>query len=45
MVSYEMCIRDRADPFISQFPEGYDTYIEQGGTNVSGCLLYTSRCV
>lgn len=25
-----------ADEFISQFPDGYDTYIEQGGTNVSG---------
>lgn len=25
-----------ADEFISQFPYGYDTYIEQGGTNVSG---------
>ena len=25
-----------ADEFISSFPEGYDTYIEQGGTNVSG---------
>lgn len=25
-----------ADEFISQFPEGYDTYIEQGGVNVSG---------
>ena len=25
-----------ADEFISQFPQGYDTYIEQGGTNVSG---------
>lgn len=25
-----------ADEFISGFPEGYDTYIEQGGTNVSG---------
>ena len=25
-----------ADGFISSFPEGYDTYIEQGGTNVSG---------
>ena len=25
-----------ADEFISRFPEGYDTYIEQGGTNVSG---------
>ena len=25
-----------ADEFIRQFPQGYDTYIEQGGTNVSG---------
>lgn len=25
-----------ADEFIVQFPDGYDTYIEQGGTNVSG---------
>jgi ATP-binding cassette subfamily B protein len=25
-----------ADDFIKQFPDGYDTYIEQGGTNVSG---------
>lgn len=25
-----------ADEFINSFPEGYDTYIEQGGTNVSG---------
>lgn len=25
-----------ADEFISQFPDGYDTYIEQGGTNISG---------
>lgn len=25
-----------ADEFIKQFPDGYDTYIEQGGTNVSG---------
>ena len=25
-----------ADEFIRSFPEGYDTYIEQGGTNVSG---------
>lgn len=25
-----------ADEFISQFPRGYDTYIEQGGANVSG---------
>ena len=25
-----------ADEFIESFPEGYDTYIEQGGANVSG---------
>lgn len=25
-----------ADEFIMQFPKGYDTYIEQGGANVSG---------
>lgn len=25
-----------ADEFVSQFPNGYDTYIEQGGANVSG---------
>ncbi len=25
-----------ADDFISAFPDGYNTYIEQGGTNVSG---------
>ena len=25
-----------ADDFIRTFPKGYDTYIEQGGTNVSG---------
>ncbi len=25
-----------ADEFIKTFPDGYDTYIEQGGTNVSG---------
>ena len=25
-----------ADEFINQFPDGYDTYIEQGGSNVSG---------
>ena len=25
-----------ADGFIREFPDGYDTYIEQGGTNVSG---------
>ena len=25
-----------ADEFVSAFPDGYDTYIERGGTNVSG---------
>ena len=25
-----------ADEFVDSFPEGYDTYIEQGGSNVSG---------
>ena len=25
-----------ADEFINTFPDGYDTYIEQGGANVSG---------
>ena len=25
-----------ADEFIQQMPDGYDTYIEQGGSNVSG---------
>lgn len=31
-----MCRLAQADSFIETFPEGYDTYIEQGGTNVSG---------
>jgi ATP-binding cassette subfamily B protein len=30
------CHLARADEFIDQFPDGYDTWIEQGGTNVSG---------
>lgn len=30
------CKLAQADEFISSFPEGYDTYIEQGGSNVSG---------
>ena len=30
------CKIAQADEFVSQFPDGYDTYIEQGGTNVSG---------
>lgn len=30
------CKLSQADEFIKTFPDGYDTYIEQGGTNVSG---------
>lgn len=30
------CVLAQADDFIRQFPDGYDHYIEQGGTNVSG---------
>jgi ATP-binding cassette subfamily B protein len=30
------CRLAQADEFISQMPDGYDTRIEQGGTNVSG---------
>lgn len=30
------CTLACADEFISAMPDGYDTYIEQGGTNVSG---------
>ena len=32
----EACRLAQADEFISTFPDGYDTWIEQGGTNVSG---------
>ncbi len=32
----EACRLAQADEFIRQLPDGYDTYIEQGGTNVSG---------
>ncbi len=32
----EACRLACADDFIQAFPDGYDTYIEQGGTNVSG---------
>ncbi len=32
----EACKLAQAHDFVSSFPEGYDTYIEQGGTNVSG---------
>ena len=31
-----VCRLAQADEFIQQFPDGYDTYIERGGTNVSG---------
>ena len=30
------CQMAQADDFVSAMPEGYDTHIEQGGTNVSG---------
>ena len=32
----EACRLAQADSFIQTFPDGYDTHIEQGGTNVSG---------
>ncbi len=32
----EACRLAQADGFIRDFPDGYDTWIEQGGTNVSG---------
>ena len=32
----EACRLAQADEFIQQFPKKYDTYIEQGGPNVSG---------
>ena len=31
-----VCRLAQADSFIEKFPDKYDTYIEQGGTNVSG---------
>ncbi len=31
-----VCKLAQADDFIEKFPDKYDTYIEQGGTNVSG---------
>ena len=31
-----VCRLAQADSFIREFPDGYDTYIEQGGSNVSG---------
>ena len=32
----EACKLAQADEFITKLPNGYDTYIEQGGSNVSG---------
>ena len=32
----EACKMAEAHEFVSSFPDGYDTYIEQGGSNVSG---------
>lgn len=32
----EACRLAQADEFVRSFPDGYDTYVEQGGTNVSG---------
>ena len=32
----EACRLAQADEFVSAFPDGYDTHIEQGGANVSG---------
>ena len=31
-----VCKLAQADGFIKEFPNGYDTHIEEGGTNVSG---------
>ena len=31
-----VCKLAQADDFVMQFPDGYNTYIEEGGTNVSG---------
>lgn len=33
---HRACVLACADEFIQRFPDGYHTYIEQGGTNVSG---------
>ena len=30
------CVLAQADEFVSKMPEGYNTFIERGGTNVSG---------
>ncbi len=33
---YQACKIAQADDFVRSFPDGYNTHIEQGGTNVSG---------
>ena len=35
-VVVRVCKLAQADPFIQEFPDKYDTHIEQGGSNVSG---------
>ena len=35
-IKERVCRLAQADPFIQEMPDKYDTYIEQGGTNVSG---------
>ena len=35
----EACRLAQADEFVRSFPDGYDTYIEQGGTNVPKILI------
>ena len=32
----QACVLAQADEFVTSFADGYDTFIEQGGTNVSG---------
>ena len=32
----DACVLAQADPFIMEMPDKYDTWIEQGGSNVSG---------
>ena len=32
----QACIQAQADEFIQRLPDGYNTHIEQGGSNVSG---------
>ena len=41
----EACKAACADEFISSFPDGYDTVIDQGGTNVSGGQICIARAL